>query len=148
MHTSYPSSLFLVLNCTTDNRHNRSQHNMPGHGRHQVLWITISYLANIVVAGTLGTLLFLNRSKRVVRAFGPNTSSRQILSCLYLSIAILSGVGLLRRDYFLAIAPVLFPMQIVYKLLTLVAVKDRKNPVPYANLVISVLHLFSLWQLK
>jgi hypothetical protein len=39
-------------------------------------------------------------------------------------------------------------MQIVYKLLTLIAVEDRKNPVPYANLAISILHIFSLWQLK
>jgi hypothetical protein len=103
---------------------------------------------NIVVAGTLGGLLFFNRGGRLVRVYGPNTPSRQILSCLYLSIAIVSVVGLAHRDSYRKVAPVLFPMQIVYKLLTLIAVKDRQNPVPYANFAISILHGFSLWQLK
>lgn len=120
---------------------------MSGHGD-KVLWVSISYIVNIVVAGTLGCLLFFNQGGRIVRVFGPNTSSRQILSCLYLSIAIFSVVGLVHQDYFLKVALVLFPMQIVYKLLTLIAVRDRKNPVPYANLAISILHAFSLWQLK
>lgn len=107
--------------------------------------ITFSYIVNILVAGMMGTLLFFNMGNRIINVFGDNTPARQILSCLYLSIAIFSTIGLFNQDYFIKIALILFPVQIVYKLLTLVAVKDRKNPIPYANLAISVLHAFSLW---
>lgn len=107
--------------------------------------ITISYIVNILVAGLMGILLFFDLGDRVIRVYGENTAARQILSCLYLSIAIFSIFGLFSQAYFIKIALILFPMQIVYKLLTLVAVKDRKNPVPYANLAISILHSFSVW---
>jgi hypothetical protein len=40
---------------------------------------------------------------------------------------------------------VLFPLQILYKTLTLFFVADWKNPVPWWNLVISALHAASLW---
>ena len=126
-----------------------TSNNMAGHGHgNRILMVTISYIVNIVVAGTLGCLLFFKQGGSFVGVYGPNTPSRQILSCLYLSIAIVSVAGLVHQDYFLKIALVLFPMQIVYKLLTLIAVEDRKNPVPYANLAISILHTFSLWQSK
>lgn len=120
---------------------------MSGHNN-RVLLVTISYIVNIIVAGTFGSLLFFNQDGRMTSVYGPNTPSRQILSCLYLSIALFSVVGLFHQKYFVKVALVLFPIQIVYKLLTLIAVEDRKNPVPYANLAISILHAFSLWQLK
>jgi hypothetical protein len=96
------------------------------------------------VAGLMGTLLFFNAGERITNVFGENTAARQILSCLYLSIAIFSTIGLFDQRYFIKIALILFPMQIVYKLLTLIAVKDKKNPVPYYNLGISILHSFSI----
>lgn len=110
-----------------------------------MLIVIISYIINILVAGMMGTLLFFNLGPRITKVFGENTAARQILSCLYLSIAILSTIGLVDQTYFYKVAFVLFPMQIVYKLLTLVAVKDKKNPVPYANLLISIVHVFSMW---
>lgn len=113
-----------------------------------MILITISYIVNILVAGMMGTLLFFNAGDRIKKVFGENTPGRQILSCLYLTIAIFSTIGLVSQDYFFSIAMILFPMQIVYKLLTLIAVKDRKNPVPYANMAISILHAFSLWKLS
>jgi hypothetical protein len=113
-----------------------------------MMLIIISYIVNILVAGMMGTLLFFNLGDRIIKVFGENTAARQILSCLYLSIAVFSTIGLVNQSYFLKIALILFPFQIVYKLLTLIAVRDRKNPVPYANLAISILHAFSLWQLN
>jgi len=110
-----------------------------------MLIVTISYIVNILLAGMMGTLLFFNIGKRIINVFGENTPARQILACLYLSIAIFSTIALFNQDYFFKIALMLFPMQIVYKLLTLIAVKDRKNPVPYYNLAISILHLVSVW---
>jgi hypothetical protein len=110
-----------------------------------MLIITTSYIVNIAVAGMMGTLLFLNLGERITKVFGENTAARQILACLYLSIAIFSTIGLFNHEYFIQIALVLFPLQIVYKLLTLIAVKDKKNPVPYYNLGISILHMFSIW---
>lgn len=113
--------------------------------------IIISYVVNILVAGLMGMLLFFNFNRklgeRMVKVFGENTSGRQILASLYLSIAIFSIFGLFNETYFIKIAIFLFPFQILYKTLTLILVKDKKNPVPYANLVISILHIFSVYQI-
>jgi hypothetical protein len=99
----------------------------------------------------MGTLLFFNvkgkLEKRILKVFGKNTSGRQILSCLYLSIALFSVIGLFNENYFLNLGLCLFSFQILYKTLTLIAVKDKRNPVPYANLAISILHVFSVYQI-
>jgi hypothetical protein len=112
--------------------------------------IITSYIVNILVAGLMGTLLFFNfkgnLKERMLKVFGENTSGRQILACLYLSIAIFSVFGLFSETYFFKIAFFLFPFQILYKTLTLISVKDKRNPVPYANLAISILHIFSIYQ--
>lgn len=81
------------------------------------------------------------------KVFGDDSAGRQILACLYLSIALFSVVGLFYAPYFIQIAIILFPFQMLYKTLTLIAVKDKRNPVPYANLAISVLHFFSVWHI-
>jgi hypothetical protein len=99
----------------------------------------------------MGTLLFFKfkgkSEKRILKVFGKNTPGRQILACLYLSIAIFSVFGLFNETYSLKIAIFLFPFQILYKTLTLISVKDKSNPVPYANLAISILHVFSVYQI-
>jgi hypothetical protein len=102
-----------------------------------------SHAVNVVVAGVIG-LLILVGSPRMTRVYGEDTPARRILACLYLAIAAASAYALLDREQLVAIAVVLFPVQIVYKLLTLVVVRDRRNPVPWWNLAISVLHAVSL----
>lgn len=113
--------------------------------------IVVSYIVNILVAGLMGTLLFVNLKgkieERMLKVFGGNTSGRQILACLYLSIAVFSVFGLFNETYFFKIALFLFPFQILYKTLTLLSVRDKKNPVPYVNLAISILHIFSVFQI-
>lgn len=113
--------------------------------------IITSYIVNILVAGFMGSMLFFDLKgklpDRIYSVFGANTAGRQILACLYLSIALFSVVGLFYAPYFIKIAIILFPFQMLYKTLTLIAVKDKRNPVPYANLAISVLHFFSVWHI-
>jgi hypothetical protein len=77
--------------------------------------------------------------------FGPDTTSRQILACFYLAIAVTSIVALADSSLRLRVILVLFPLQIFYKVLSAFLVSDRRNPVPKANLAISILHCASLY---
>jgi hypothetical protein len=108
-------------------------------------FVYLSHIVNVLVAGMMGTLLFLNSTSPIIAVFGTPTPARQILSCVYLSIAIMSSIALISKTKIIMIAVVLFPMQIVYKILTLIAVSDIFNPVPWSNLAISILHAFSLY---
>jgi hypothetical protein len=105
--------------------------------------VEVSHVVNIVVAGVIG-LLILGGSPRMTRVYGEDSPARRILACLYLAIAAASAYALLDAERLIAIAVVLFPVQIVYKLLTLVVVRDRRNPVLWWNLAISVLHAVAL----
>lgn len=110
--------------------------------------ILLSLLVNVFVAGYMGTVIgfSLNRAlPRLDEVFGPDTPARRILACLYLAIAAASIVAIASADFRLPIVRVLFPIQILYKLLTLIFVTDRKNPVPWTNLAISGLHGVSLY---
>jgi hypothetical protein len=107
--------------------------------------VYVSHIVNVLVAGMMGTLLFFNSTSPIIEVFGPINPAGQILSCIYLSIAIMSSVALVSKSKLISIAVVLFPMQIVYKLLTLIAVSDKLNPVIWCNLAISILHIYSLY---
>lgn len=108
-------------------------------------FVYLSHIVNVLVAGKMGTLLFFNSDSQIIEVFGPQTPARQILSCVYLSIAIMSSVALISKRKTISIAIVLFPVQIVYKILTLIAVSDILNPVPWSNLAVSILHAYSLY---
>lgn len=112
--------------------------------------IIIAHIINILVAGNFGILIFFRQNRRIDPVYGEETAGRQILGCIYLAIAIMSVWALVDVSLTIEIAKVLFPMQIVYKLLTLIAVRNKKNPVPWANLGISIFHaiaLISIWNL-
>jgi hypothetical protein len=108
-------------------------------------FVYLSHIVNVLVAGMMGTLLFFNSDSQIIEVFGPQTPARQILSCVYLSIAIMSSAALISKSKTISIAIVLFPVQIVYKILTLIAVSDILNPVPWSNLAVSILHAYSLY---
>ena len=108
-------------------------------------FVYLSHIVNVLVAGMMGTLLIINSDSQIIEVFGPQTPARQILSCVYLSIAIMSSVALISKRKTISIAIVLFPVQIVYKILTLIAVSDILNPVPWSNLAVSILHAYSLY---
>ena len=107
--------------------------------------VYLSHIVNVLVAGMMGSLLFFNSTSPIIEVFGPITPARQILSCVYLSIACMSSIALISKRKTISIAIVLFPIQIVYKILTLIAVSDMLNPVPWSNLAISILHAYSLY---
>lgn len=108
-------------------------------------FVYLSHIVNVLVAGMMGSLLFFNSNSQIIEVFGPQTPARQILSCVYLSIAIMSSVALISKRKTISIAIVLFPVQIVYKILTLIAVSEILNPVPWSNLAVSILHAYSLY---
>ncbi len=106
--------------------------------------VTISHIINVLVAGTMATLLIIN-VRHMAKVFGEVTPARQILSSLYLAIATASLVALIAPQFSILIALVLFPIQIFYKLSTLITVSNKSNPVIWWNLVISIVHAVSLY---
>jgi hypothetical protein len=120
----------------------------------ELLWIHIGLCINIVVAGFIGIALYFNIAYSQLSSldvYGPDTGSRRILICMYLTITLLSFYALVVVDSFqekLRIISVLFPFQIIYKLMSLFVVNNVKNPVPWFNLVIAIYHSFVLYQNK
>jgi len=110
--------------------------------------IVASLVVNVLVAGFFGVAAGFNLNSILPKldvVFGPDTPSRRILACLYLAIAAVSAVALLVVPLRMGIVAVLLPLQILYKTLTVFFVADWKNPVPWWNLVICMLHAASLW---
>ena len=101
-----------------------------------MLLLQIGLIINILVAGFFGISL-LNK-KFHTKIYGPDSTSRQILSSLYLSIAILSIVALSNENYLIQIVLILFPFQIIYKILSVFLITDKRNPVLWSNLAISI----------
>ena len=101
-----------------------------------MLLFQIGLIVNILVAGFFGISL-LNK-KFHTKIYGPDSTSRQILSALYLSIAILSIVALSNETYLKQIVLTLFPFQIIYKILSVFLITDKRNPVLWSNLAISI----------
>ncbi len=111
----------------------------------------VSHVVNVLVAGVMGTLLAA-RSPLLDPVYGADSPARRILACLYLAIALASAFALVFRgpndERLVAIALVLFPLQILYKTLTPFVVGSLTNPVVLWNLGISALHAASLWSLR
>ena len=106
--------------------------------------VYISLIINILIAGFFGVCLALNLNHRIIEVYGIDSTSRQILSCLYLTIALFSSWGLLVSTSTIFIVKVLFPFQICYKLLTFVIVRDKRNPIVVSNIIISVFLIIAL----
>ena len=106
--------------------------------------VYISLIINILIAGFFGVCLALNLNHRIIEVYGIDSTSRQILSCLYLTIALFSIWGLLVSTSTIFIVKVLFPFQICYKLLTFVIVRDKRNPIVVSNIIISVFLIIAL----
>jgi len=106
--------------------------------------VTVSHLINVLIAGLMAILLMTNE-RHMKKVFGDDTPARQILSSLYMAIAVASFVALIVPNYSISIALVLFPIQILYKLSTLLTVSSKNNPVIWWNFGISILHAVSLY---
>ena len=108
-----------------------------------MLLFKIGLIINILVAGGFGVTL-INKNLHI-KVYGENTSSRQILSSLYLAIAIVSIYALLNEHYTERIIFILFPFQIIYKILTIFLIRNKKNLVLWSNLIISIYFGISLY---
>ena len=106
--------------------------------------ITIALAVNVLVAGFWGMTLAFTSLSQADAAFGPDTPARRILACLYLAIALASLFGLALPAYAVSIALVLFPIQILYKTLTVGIVRSVRNPVVLSNIAIAAL-LVAAW---
>jgi len=99
-----------------------------------MLLFKIGLIINILVAGGFGVSL-VNKTLHT-KIYGMDNTSRQILSSLYLAIAIISILALINENYLKNIVLVLFPFQIIYKILSVFLIVDKKSPVLWSNLII------------
>jgi hypothetical protein len=109
-----------------------------------MLLITISHLINVLVAGGMAFLLIINAAA-IQDVYGPLTPARSILASMYMAIAVTSLFALVFPVYSIAIAKVLFPLQILYKLSTIFTVGLITHPVVVSNILISMLHAAALF---
>ena len=108
--------------------------------------VYVSLVINVAVAGFWGIVLgFFPRTRFRYWPYGADTPGTRILSSLYLTIAFFSLYALIVPSRMLAVCIFLFGFQIVYKLLTVVTVRDFGNPVVLSNLAIVLIHSVSLW---
>jgi hypothetical protein len=105
--------------------------------------VKISHVINVLVAGSMAFLLFIDASN-ITTVYGEATHARSILTSVYFAIAATSLFALIFPLHSIAIAKVLFPLQILYKLSTLVTVGSFSHPVVLSNILISVFHALSL----
>lgn len=106
--------------------------------------VTISHIVNVLVAGGVAYLILTN-SVSMTAVYGEATPARSILASVYLAIALTSAFALAFPAYSIMIAKILFPLQIVYKLSTILTVGSITHPVVAANVFISILHAISLF---
>lgn len=109
--------------------------------------ITTALVINILVAGYWGMVLAFFNTKAAVTGFGEDTPARRILACLYLSIACTSCLALFLPGAQLLIVSVLFPVQILYKVLSVFVVRNISNPVVVSNIIISFVLLLCLYSI-
>ena len=112
--------------------------------------VYLSLVINVLVAGFLGVVLgFFPRVRFRDWPYGADNPGIRILASLYLAITFFSLYALIDSDRLYSVCIFLFGFQIVYKLLSAITVRDFRNPVVIANLLIVLIHSISLgWLLK
>jgi len=109
--------------------------------------VYLSHALNIAILLFVCRAMFSN-TKDVEAAFGPPSTARAILACVYFAIMSASMVALACAAWGAPqvthhIAWVLFPLQIGYKTATAFAVGLR-NPVVITNVVVALFHGITL----
>ncbi|HRK09192.1 MAG TPA: hypothetical protein PLZ57_15590 [Pseudobdellovibrionaceae bacterium] len=108
------------------------------------LWLNILVLIPVCLG------LLLDRSQ-MQPVFGPRTTAREILLCIYLCI-LAGSIWLLIQLFgenvesatYQSLTTLLIG-QIVYKLLSVILVRDKTTPVIWFNLGIALFHATTLW---
>ena len=108
------------------------------------LWIKASLIINIVVLIPVCILMARDRFE-TVRVFGPQSTARQILLCMYLAILAASIAAMSKATWTIAIAVPMLAMQVFYKTLSVVIITDKSTPVLWFNLAIAVFHARTLY---
>jgi len=101
----------------------------------------LSLILNIVIFFPLSAS-FISGSPWVNDLYGYPSPSRDMLLSVYLSIAFVSAALLLVNEPKLVFSLLLF--QVVYKLITPFLVVGIENPVVVFNVVIAIIHLFTM----
>lgn len=107
-----------------------------------MLLIPLSLILNILITFTV-TLAIWQDHAAMTEVYGPDTPARRILACLYAAIGIVSLYALIQlplgnSETTRTIVLTLFPLQILYKLLTAAALWIA-HPVVLVNLAVVVL---------
>ena len=105
--------------------------------------ITASLLMNILVLIPVcaGILFCFPRFEFV---FGQDSTARQILLCIYLTILFVSVAILVFPNSAADFLVPLLTIQISYKFLSVIFVKNKKTPVLWFNLAIAIFHLATM----
>jgi hypothetical protein len=106
--------------------------------------LTLSLLLNILVLIPICYLMLTN-NVRIVETLGEFNPARGILLAIYTTILAASIYLLIYPDTKFAIALLL--VQIVYKLLTPFTVKTLKHPFVISNVLIAVVHIWTVYTL-
>jgi hypothetical protein len=108
----------------------------------------ISLLINIIILIPV-CIIILYFEDTASFAYGVNTPSRQILLSMYLSILVFSIFLLVNRIYYGKSNNVsiisLLTVQIIYKILSVGLVTAPNNPVKWANLIVAIIHMFTVY---
>lgn len=112
-----------------------------------MMMLVLSLIANVAITFAVSLAIWRD-SAGIGEVFGSDTPARRILACLYLTIGLASCYALIQlasgqSDIAWSVAKTLFPLQIIYKLMTAIAVGLR-HPVVITNLGIVVLHTITL----
>lgn len=118
---------------------------------HAVRFTIFALAFNVIVLVPVISVLMLGLSP-ADQVFGPITEGRQILTSIYIAIAIVSvaliAMHLKQMAWAMPMSVALFALQITYKITT-VPMVSILNPVVITNLVVvavQLLVLFILWQ--
>lgn len=108
--------------------------------------LLISHGVNIVFAGSLGILL-LAKHPSMEKNFGWDSPARQMFASIYLTITLASLFAVLFRTFIADVALILFPIQILYALLCIFTVHEKKNPMIWIDIGLSILFGFTFLSL-
>ncbi|MFD1341340.1 hypothetical protein [Litorisediminicola beolgyonensis] len=100
--------------------------------------IWLSFIVNVVVLVPVLAGIWRDHP-RMTEVFGPDTPARRVLACFYATILCASLAALVFPDKAGEIAHTLFPLQILYKLMSLPALGLR-HPVARVNAAVAALH--------
>lgn len=104
---------------------------------------TISYLANVIVLIPVCYFL-ITKNNRFAEVFGVDSTARQILTCMYMTLFLISSYLLFTGNQIALVAWSILGFQIIYKLISLYLIADKRVPVYWFNFFVAILHGITL----